>query len=99
MYVVAATPARESRERSTLGEMHRHDDVQVVIAAHRFEDAGCTGRLSFDGDLSRVDHAEHIDDIAGVEGDLAIRAVNQGCLLYTSPSPRDRQKSRMPSSA
>mgnify|MGYP000193424146 CR=1 FL=1 len=25
--------------------------------------------------------------------------VSQGCLLYTSPSPRDRQKSRMPSSA
>ena len=24
---------------------------------------------------------------------------HQGCLLYTSPSPRDRQKSRMPSSA
>ena len=24
---------------------------------------------------------------------------NIGCLLYTSPSPRDRQKSRMPSSA
>ena len=26
-------------------------------------------------------------------------AVNTDCLLYTSPSPRDRQKSRMPSSA
>ena len=25
--------------------------------------------------------------------------LGQGCLLYTSPSPRDRQKSRMPSSA
>ena len=24
---------------------------------------------------------------------------NKACLLYTSPSPRDRQKSRMPSSA
>ena len=24
---------------------------------------------------------------------------SMGCLLYTSPSPRDRQKSRMPSSA
>ena len=24
---------------------------------------------------------------------------NKSCLLYTSPSPRDRQKSRMPSSA
>ena len=23
----------------------------------------------------------------------------EGCLLYTSPSPRDRQRSRMPSSA
>ena len=26
-------------------------------------------------------------------------AHDEGCLLYTSPSPRDRQKSRMPSSA
>ena len=25
--------------------------------------------------------------------------INSACLLYTSPSPRDRQKSRMPSSA
>ena len=28
-----------------------------------------------------------------------IGAEKGGCLLYTSPSPRDRQKSRMPSSA
>ena len=35
-------------------------------------------------------------------GEEAVRlAIAQGedCLLYTSPSPRDRQKSRMPSSA
>ena len=25
--------------------------------------------------------------------------LNQGCLLYTSPNPRDRTRSRMPSSA
>ena len=34
--------------------------------------------------------------------EAAIRKVlagHAGCLLYTSPSPRDRQKSRMPSSA
>ena len=30
-------------------------------------------------------------------GELVL--VYQPCLLYTSPSPRDRQKSRMPSSA
>ena len=31
--------------------------------------------------------------------DQAIQMGAYGCLLYTSPSPRDRQKSRMPSSA
>ena len=30
---------------------------------------------------------------------LCAAAARNGCLLYTSPSPRDRQKSRMPSSA
>ena len=30
---------------------------------------------------------------------LAAIAASRACLLYTSPSPRDRQKSRMPSSA
>ena len=35
-----------------------------------------------------------------IEGENAVdAAVSTGCLLYTSPSPRDRQKSRMPSSA
>ena len=38
------------------------------------------------------------------EGDVTVVVfpmlrVVKGCLLYTSPSPRDRQKSRMPSSA
>ena len=28
-----------------------------------------------------------------------LKELKQDCLLYTSPSPRDRQKSRMPSSA
>ena len=30
---------------------------------------------------------------------LVWEVVDNSCLLYTSPSPRDRQKSRMPSSA
>ena len=28
-----------------------------------------------------------------------VKEQNEACLLYTSPSPRDRQRSRMPSSA
>ena len=38
----------------------------------------------------------------GIGGEAALHALVGlafGCLLYTSPSPRDRQKSRMPSSA
>ena len=31
--------------------------------------------------------------------DFPVITINDICLLYTSPSPRDRQKSRMPSSA
>ena len=30
---------------------------------------------------------------------VELKSINETCLLYTSPSPRDRQKSRMPSSA
>ena len=42
--------------------------------------------------------------INGKSGALEKRIIEEGadssaCLLYTSPSPRDRQKSRMPSSA
>ena len=33
------------------------------------------------------------------EGGKVFDALVKDCLLYTSPSPRDRQKSRMPSSA
>ena len=36
--------------------------------------------------------------VAEDEHTLAFEDINP-CLLYTSPSPRDRQKSRMPSSA
>ena len=32
-------------------------------------------------------------------GDAMVGGASWSCLLYTSPSPRDRQKSRMPSSA
>ena len=34
-----------------------------------------------------------------VIGEVVSDKMDKTCLLYTSPSPRDRQKSRMPSSA
>ena len=51
-------------------------------------------------------YAEHFELLTDEELGRLIRAMllydrdgTLPCLLYTSPSPRDRQKSRMPSSA
>ena len=45
----------------------------------------------------------HSDEVGfmvhSIKPNGTLRFVELGCLLYTSPSPRDRQKSRMPSSA
>ena len=50
-----------------------------------------TGDSQSGGIISNVD--EESDSDVDEEGDSDI------CLLYTSPSPRDRTRSRMPSSA
>ena len=46
--------------------------------------------------LNRVAHDEALVELAEENG---AKYLVDSCLLYTSPSPRDRQKSRMPSSA
>ena len=40
-----------------------------------------------------------LDDLIRVCREEVNTSLQRACLLYTSPSPRDRQKSRMPSSA
>ena len=43
---------------------------------------------------------KRVKKVIALSTDKASSPINlYGCLLYTSPSPRDRQKSRMPSSA
>ena len=47
--------------------------------------------------LAGQDLPQH--SIALEVSDFSEKMLTLSCLLYTSPSPRDRQKSRMPSSA
>ena len=42
---------------------------------------------------------EELDSLVERKGAPGAESLLTACLLYTSPSPRDRQKSRMPSSA
>ena len=59
------------------------------------------------GDLTAMVHdkfPELLSNIKGISEETTagvhrLMVLAQDCLLYTSPSPRDRQKSRMPSSA
>jgi hypothetical protein len=51
------------------------------------------------GDIVVTMGAGDIGGAAGRLHDFLCGQAEQPCLLYTSPSPRDRQKSRMPSSA
>ena len=63
------------------------------VNGEAFEFEACSSRVtrggSFDDGIDRLRLAHRI----GVEPDV------RGCLLYTSPSPRDQRGSRMPSSA
>ena len=57
------------------------------------------GNLDING-VSNVRVGKHITLLVDSEDESsAKKIVEEACLLYTSPSPRDRQKSRMPSSA
>ena len=59
---------------------------------------GLTGGIgsgkSLAGDFFKSKNIDVVD-----ADDLAHHALDRDCLLYTSPSPRDRIRSRMPSSA
>ena len=50
-------------------------------------------------DLRFTDASILVPPVIGINHYVKNLETYQTCLLYTSPSPRDRQKSRMPSSA
>ena len=50
-------------------------------------------------DRSKEKEVEELKLKNAEQKEIMLREIHHRCLLYTSPSPRDRQKSRMPSSA
>ena len=64
--------------------------AQTVLFIRGADRSG--GFLEADDDAERTEQLADINNASTANG-------NHGCLLYTSPSPRDRTRSRMPSSA
>ena len=63
-------------------------------------DRGLPALAELCGGVAFIEAFAREDDAVGDDDDFKRRpATFYTCLLYTSPSPRDRQKSRMPSSA
>ena len=54
----------------------------------------------FSGESKNIEYKVSLPDKSEKYMKTIVAFANtQGCLLYTSPSPRDRTRSRMPSSA
>ena len=82
--------------------------VPVIDEAYQFDHDTTLAILAGFGHNRRVmiqgyhgtGKSTHIEQVAARLNWPCIRVnLDSHCLLYTSPSPRDRQKSRMPSSA
>ena len=91
---------RAQVEWNTLGELaENRDSKRKPITSSSRE----PGKIPYYGASGIVDYVKgYIFDgeyLLVSEDGANLIARNTPCLLYTSPSPRDRQKSRMPSSA
>ena len=89
-----------TQTKEVLAEMVANGGEPVDIAAAKGFEAMDTGELDGMVDELIANHPDEWARFCGEDpGDAKKMAGFFTCLLYTSPSPRDRQKSRMPSSA
>ena len=79
------------------GDLSLDDKVMVSENAWRLSQSGYSSMFIMVGDEVSVENL--LKGIIIASGNDACVALAEGCLLYTSPSPRDRVLSRMPSSA
>ena len=88
------SPESHQRYKQVLADHWNPPGLALKPEPRQSSAAITVGRLA-------VEYAKHVKTKHGDESNewKQVRLVLKTCLLYTSPSPRDRQKSRMPSSA
>ena len=89
----AGTVRFEDRNRVKDGDETRHPELEVArwSASHLTADERAAATVYTSG--------EHCPMCSAAHGWMGLGRIVYACLLYTSPSPRDRTRSRMPSSA
>ena len=73
----------------------KKDNVGVVVIEKITPKQDCACWIMEDDSSTNI---QSLDEIP-LGHKIAMTDLNEGCLLYTSPSPRDMRRSRMPSSA
>ena len=84
--------------RKTIEEDDDEDDLAATTATAAKDADAKDVKVDIDAAVSSLD-AGTVEIVVARLRTVDARAKAFDCLLYTSPSPRDRQKSRMPSSA
>ena len=105
--IVATQEASSNKSRGEPSE--EYYETKATIFNALFETIDVTALAGMQPDKAREEIRTIVDEIIAIRNvRLSVAEQNQliteicddiFCLLYTSPSPRDRQKSRMPSSA
>ena len=97
----AITDTLQTRLAAIVGDKHVLGEDKIQLRDHGWCEHSQRAKL-----LVRPASKEELSEVAKLATEMGVKLVAQGgltglvdCLLYTSPSPRDRQKSRMPSSA
>ena len=74
-------------------------DIAADEAGHSLDNHVSAFNFANNNNIKSTAHAGEAKGPESIKETLKRLKVKRICLLYTSPSPRDRQKSRMPSSA
>ena len=75
--------------------------MKFAVIENEFGDVGIDENILVESSEESIIEVMNGCICCTVRGDLveALKRLHTNCLLYTSPSPRDRTRSRMPSSA
>ena len=93
-----ATVYRARDQRGTITDEYGFFAIPARVGdTVRFSSIGLTESFLVVPDLTGQEMPDRMSVVQPLGRDTVM--MDEACLLYTSPSPRDRQKSRMPSSA